>query len=82
METSGTLSAIVVLINDDVHSVYVVPAGEASTENMQRLRTQVRESGIKGIRLQRVLISEADKAVSHVGDVSAQLHQIIINHME
>jgi hypothetical protein len=33
-----SVSAIVVIVEGDVHSVFIVPAAEASVDNMNRLR--------------------------------------------
>lgn len=80
MDKKTLLSAIVLIVDNDVHSVWVVPVTEAVVENMNRLRDQVRMSGVKGVRIQRVLISEDDSAVKNIEDVSKQLAVALDNN--
>ena len=76
------LSAIVVLIEHNVYSVYIVPANVASTENMNALRA-LRNSILQKygrqdyITLQRVLVSETDQQVKTFQDVFKQVEAVV-----
>jgi hypothetical protein len=84
MEPVPTVSAIVVIVDDDVHSVYLVPCKEALADNMSKLRT-LRDELLKkydrhnNIRLQRVWVSNADQQAKTYEDVAMQLDNIISN---
>lgn len=77
---SQALSAIVIIVDDDVHSVYIVPVAEATTHNMTRLRDQIRASGVKGVRVQRVWYSDTDRTVHDINDISKRLNEVLVNH--
>lgn len=78
------VSAIVVIVEGDIHSVYIVPVEEASVDNMQRLRVLrdlllIKHKTQLDIRIQRVWVSEADQQAKTFQDVSKQLENIITN---
>jgi hypothetical protein len=78
METE--LSAVVILQNGDVHSIYVVPTTEAMHEHLSVLRKQVRESSCNDdIRIQCVPCLNANGAVrvQGFGEISHKLSEII-----
>lgn len=72
-------SAIVILLDNEVHAVYIVPSENASIENMRRLRDQKNQHFrlMNRIRIQRVLLSEADANVSSIEDVSNRLSELL-----
>lgn len=51
---SQKLSAIVILSNDNVDRVFIVPEQDASLDNIERLRQQVQAKGVQGIKVQHV----------------------------
>jgi hypothetical protein len=78
METE--LSAVVILQNGDVHSVYVVPATEAMHQHLSVLRKQVRESVCNDdIRIQCVPCINANGSVQVQGfeEIKHKLSEII-----
>jgi two-component sensor histidine kinase len=76
------LSAIVILVDEDVHSVYLVPVQEAIIENMVSLREQKnkrdRAIGTR-VRIQRVLITQSDQDTITFADISKRLEEILNN---
>ena len=79
-----TISAIVILIDHDVHSVYLVPAVEANIHNMSKLR-QIRDQVLKkhgrteNIRIQRVLVSETDRQANTFELIAQEVEQVVEN---
>jgi hypothetical protein len=84
MENSISVSAIVVIVDSDVHSVYLVPCKEAMADKMSELRALKdkllkKHSRTEKIRIQRVWVSDADRQAQTFDDVSKQLENIIHN---
>lgn len=74
------LSAIVIIVDNDVHSVYIVPAEQASIDNMSKLRMKIRSSGINGIRVQRVWYSDTNSNIQNINDISKRLEEVLDNY--
>lgn len=79
-----TQSAIVVLVNGDVHSVYMVPAAVASIDNMDHLRKlrdklQQKHGITDDITLMRVWVTDDDQNAKTLKSVEAQLENVISN---
>ena len=82
MESTPIVSAIVVVVDGDVHSVYMIPCKEAVADNMSKLRTLrdklLNKHGLKNtVRIQRVWMTNDDRNASTFDDVSKQLENVI-----
>lgn len=71
------LSAIVVLAEDDVHSVFIIPTEQATYDDLHRLRAQVREAGDRNIKIQRVPYAGINSPFSNIESISRQLADIL-----
>ena len=77
---SDNLTAIVILVEDDVDRVCIVPSEQATFDNLSRLREQVRASGVESVRIQRITYAGEETPFSTIENVSQQLSNLLDNH--
>lgn len=69
------LSAVVVLVNDDVDSVHIVPTEQVGYEDLTALRRHVKDDD--RIRIQRIEYPSSNGPVQSLADIAQKLAQIL-----
>lgn len=73
------LSAIVVLVEDEVDQVYIVPSEQANFDNLDLLRTKVRAAGVEDVKIQHVPYAGVNSPFATIEEVARQLAALLDN---